>query len=399
MSERNVISEKNQLRSLARQYGIQGTYHDVFGRINEPPAEALVSVLRMLGAHAETMSDVAGALRERRNSLAQRAIEPVLVAWDGAPLHLKLRLPLQLAETPVRYCVVLEEGEARAGQCRENPCAKSLPRDVEGSRYVVRKLTLPETIPHGYQRLYLQIGALELESQLFSAPSRSFAPVQRDAHRWGLFCPLYALGFENSWGAGSFSDLAALTEFAAQLGADMVGTLPLPATFLSEPYNPSPYSPVSRLFWNEFYLDVTRLAEFQSSPAAKALINTASFADELERLRAAPLVEYRQIMTTKRLILEELLCCLLNKPSDQRGEFERFLSTHPGAQDYAEFRAKTEREGKPWQRWPSASRDGKLRAEDYDASVKRYHLYVQWRAQEQMQALGEKSDAGARRCI
>jgi hypothetical protein len=40
--------------------------------------------------------DLAGALRQRRQSLMQRIIDPVVVAWDGGP-WLKLRLPGPLA--------------------------------------------------------------------------------------------------------------------------------------------------------------------------------------------------------------------------------------------------------------------------------------------------------------
>ena len=43
----------------------------------------------------------------------------------------------------------------------------------------------------------------------------------------------------------------------------MVATLPLLAAFLDEPFEPSPYSPASRLFWNEFYLNIERIPEFQ----------------------------------------------------------------------------------------------------------------------------------------
>ena len=49
-----------------------------------------------------------------------------------------------------------------------------------------------------------------------------------------------------------------LHDFARALsprGIGVVATLPLYATFLDDPYDPSPYSPVSRLHWSEVYLD------------------------------------------------------------------------------------------------------------------------------------------------
>src|SRR5439155_1186316 len=84
--------------------------------------------------------------------------------------------------------------------------------------------------------------------------------------------------------------------------------------------------------------------------------------------------DYRRAMALKRTILEELLRYLMRRPSKRRKSFENFIAAHPIAQDYAAFRAKVERERRPWEHWPAASRDGALKAGDYDQSVKRNHL-------------------------
>jgi 4-alpha-glucanotransferase len=96
----------------------------------------------------------------------------------------------------------------------------------------------------------------------------------------------------------------------------------------------------------------------------------------------------------KRGVLEEALRCLLRDSSERRADFENFIAAHPMARDYAAFRAKVERERKVWERWPAASRNGTLKAKDYDKKVFQYHLFVQWQAHEQMAALGEKAQAG-----
>ena len=54
------------------------------------------------------------------------------------------------------------------------------------------------------------------------------------------------------------------------------------------------------------------------------------------------------------------------------------------AQDYAEFRAKTERERKVWGHWPADNRQGKIHRDDFDDFAKLYHLYVQWQCAEQI---------------
>ncbi len=387
------MSEKHLLHRLASLYGVQTAYYDIAGRWVESPPEAIVRVLGMLGAPLERMHDIKDALRQRRELLWQRVIEPVIVAWDGRPVKLKLRLPGRLADAAANYKVVLESAESREGQCHGVPGINAPEQSVEGQRYVTRSLLLPDRVPPGHHRLHLQVGGLALEAHLIAAPSQAYAGVDSQAKSWGLFCPLYALASENSWGAGDFSDLESFVDFAGRFGAGAVGTLPLLAAFLDEPFNPSPYAPVSRLFWNEFYLDVERIPEFHSCPAVRSIIANG-FVTQLEALRGAPLVDYRRLMTLKRRVLEALLHCLLSQSSERRADFERFIAEHPLAQDYASFRAKVERERKPWQQWPEIPRDGVLRSADYDEKNKQYHLYVQWQTHQQMGAVGDKSKTG-----
>src|SRR5947209_5350013 len=82
------------------------------------------------------------------------------------------------------------------------------------------------------------------------------------------------------------------TELVAKLGGGMVATLPLLAAFLDEPFEPGPYSPASRLFWNEFYLDVLRIPELRRCPSAQALLQSSPFLQEVRELKSEPLVEY-----------------------------------------------------------------------------------------------------------
>jgi 4-alpha-glucanotransferase len=388
------MTESTLLHNVARLFNIQTIFYDVFGRLMQPPPEAILRVLRILGAPVERMDDLADALRQHRQFLWRRGIDPVIVAWDGAPIRLKLRLPSPLAALEPRYRIALESGEVFEGKGQTDSRTNTVERSIEGVGYVTQWINLPEKLPLGYHSLHLQFGDRTFESYVLSSALQSYGAADAEARRWGLFCPLYAFASQKSWGAGSFADLKRLIGFTRQRGGDFVGTLPLLATFLDEPFNPSPYAPVSRLFWNEFYLDVPRIPEFQRCPVARAMIRSSGFQSELERLRAAPLIEYRQLMALKRSTLEALLQTLMNRASKRRAAFERFIETHPQAQDYAAFRAKVEREGKAWELWETSHRDGRLEAGDYDERSKQYHLYVQWQAEEQMDALAEKAKTG-----
>src|SRR5262249_9519084 len=131
--------------------------------------------------------------------------------------------------------------------------------EVEGVTYQAKCLALPETLPLGYHRLTLEIGGRQFETLLMVAPPKAYMPPNTATQQeWGLFLPPYALHTERSWGSGDFADLEALAAWIAELGGTVIATLPLLSSFLDAPFEPSPYAPASRLFWNEFYIDLTR---------------------------------------------------------------------------------------------------------------------------------------------
>jgi len=390
-----TASQEHLLHHAARLFKVQTVYYDASGRLINPPAEAILRVLRILGAEAASMSDIPHAVRQRRQFLWQRGIEPVVLAWDSDPLRVRLRLPSRLAENSVHYAIAFENGQTTTGTCDEET-APSPGHEIEGTRYVTRRLLIRESPPPGYHQLELRVNDLTFACTLLASLREAYGAAESGTKRWGLFCPLYALRTQHSWGAGNFSDLERLLDFAAHRGASFVGILPLLASFLSELFNPSPYAPVSRLFWNEFYLDIEKIPEFRQSPGAIRLFESADFQREIESARAAPLVDYRRIMRLKRALLEKMLRQLRLRHSSRSAGFEQFIASHPRATDYAAFRAKVEREGKGWQDWPANNRDGTLQAGDFDERARDYHVYAQWLAGEQLEELRQnRQRAGA----
>ena len=154
-----------------------------------------------------------------------------------------------------------------------------------------------------------------------------------------MFLPLYALHSSHSWGAGDFGDLRRLRQWAASVGADLVGTLPLLAAFLDEPFEASPYSPVSRMFWNEFYLNVEEIPDLTASPAAQDLLDSAAFREQIESLRSEPFVDYRRQMAMKRQVLMKLTRSVFESLPERRAALEQYAAGHPRLDDYASFRA------------------------------------------------------------
>jgi 4-alpha-glucanotransferase len=383
------------LHQLAESYGVQTAYEGVRGRRVEATPDALMAALRALGAPVERPEAAADALRARQQALWQRPSEPVAVAWDGRTEGVPLRLPESQAAGVLSCRLELEGGESRSWPVAASDLPVTEEAEVEGVAYRAYRLPLPGPLPAGYHRLHVEAGGQRSECLILAAPRKACGPEPGSGDRaWGVFLPLYALRTARDWGAGDFTDLESLFAWVHGLGGGLVGTLPLLPAFLDDPCEPSPYSPASRLYWNELYLDVERVPELQHSAAARDLLASADFRKEKEALRAAPLVEYGRLAALKRRVLEPLAESFFREPSARRDEFEHFVAAHPRLADYAAFRAVGERFGRAWRGWPERLREGTIREGDCDEKSRRYHLYVQWLAEEQLSRLAEKARAG-----
>jgi 4-alpha-glucanotransferase len=381
------------LYELARQHGVQTSYYDVQGRRHGATPEALLAVLQALGAPVARPEDAAGALRAVRQARWRRCCEPVTVAWDGGPAALELRLPAGQDRGQVHCRLELEDGEVRQWACDLTGLRVLRRATVEGVEYVARELPTPSGLPPGYHRLKLAMPGYEGETLVVAAPRRAFGLAADGGRVWGVFVPLYALRSARNWGAGDTGDLERMWDWVRELGGGLVGTLPLLAAFLDQPFDPSPYAPVSRLFWNEFYLDVTRIPELERCAPARQLVSSRAFGKECDVLRRASLVDYRRAMALKRRVLELLAREFFAADSDRQAAFRRWVADCPGVRDYARFRAAVEHQRGGWTSWPARMRAGRLEEGDYDPQAERYHLYVQWVAREQFGALAERARA------
>ncbi|MEA2490984.1 MAG: 4-alpha-glucanotransferase [Acidobacteriota bacterium] len=290
------------LRDLARSLSIETTYIDATGKRQQASREALLA-----------------AVDVRRGKRTERAVEPVTVVWGTA----KPTVTLASAPTErVEWDLLLEDGSWRSGR----------------THAAGNTVTLDETLPFGYHTLHLHTGGKSYGTFVIAAPPKAYAPRQKT---WGLFLPLYAARTRRSWGAGDLGDLLQYAQFVDQYGGGVVATLPMLAAFDDEP---SPYSPVSRLFWNELYLDVTRVPEFDPTEVDHGVLA------HLQQLKD---VDPAAVMREKRRVLERCAARFIATAS-----FERFAET---AREYAEFRA---------------------RIEQRDSAA--YHLYVQYRMSQQL---------------
>ena len=172
----------------------------------------------------------------------------------------------------------------------------------------------------GYFRYRIGVAGRETAGLLIRAP-RACSGLKRG---WGAFAPLYALHSRDSPGVGTFADLSKLTDWVGSLGGSFVSTLPLLASFLDEPFEPSPYMPVSRCFWNELFVDLPSVPEW--TPECGGIGDPP----------AGRHIDYRTLMRGKRAALEKALVRL---GGQRRESFARFVAGHAELRAYAAFRA------------------------------------------------------------
>lgn len=382
------MADRSLLEELAQFHGVQTSFHDGLGQHRVCSDESLVAILRSIGALDEP-ERAADALQRARLEHWRTVLEPVAVAWveDGAPA-IRLRLARDRGHGTFRLSVTFGDGDGvdRQGRLQDLPVTQA--HEEAGEHFVELALSLEQSLPLGRHRMTLDVGGESWEGWIFSAPRRAHA--DESARHWGLFAPLYALWSGRSTGGGDLTDLESLVDLVREMGGDVVGTLPLCATFLGEvPHDPSPYAPVSRLFWNELYLDPARVPEFEHCPAARERLASAAWHREAEALRALPMVDYRRQMALRRSVLEEL-CDHFFEGNDGT-DLSRFVEEKPAVLDYARFRATTETRAEVWHCWPERLREGLLEPGDWDERSFRYHLWAQWRTTEQLKAVCDRA--------
>ena len=247
-----------------------------------------------------------------------------------APIHLDPALPVMVSGTPT-------DAELLVGGAM-----------VEVTLGADR-LGLPTGLPVGCHPLRVEADGHVTESIVVVAPAAmpGFDPSERSSC---LFAPAYAL-WERDDPLPSYAHLARLARQAADSGVDMIATLPLYAAFLDAPFDPSPYSPISRLHWNEVYLSDDGLPE---APVPDL----------------GGVVDWRELARRRR---GQLLRAAIDADDQLVGQLDRFMAAHPDIGSFARFMASRESSG--------------------DLIVERSHVLAQYLADRELRAIGRDGSA------
>ncbi|MBB1424962.1 4-alpha-glucanotransferase [Shewanella sp. SG44-2] len=185
---------------------------------------------------------------------------------------------------------------------------------INDKRYCQYRLMLDNaTLNLGYHQVDLAFNhdpqrKDTLHGQLMVAPStayqgRSAQPFNNNKESWGLNAQLYALRNEAQWGIGDFGNLAELIEYAANAGADFILLNPLHAVDISQPDNPSPYSPTDRRRLNPLYIQIEAVDEYK---ALNGELLSQKWQQKRLVLNQAHLINYDEVHSLKYAAFEKM---------------------------------------------------------------------------------------------
>ena len=331
--------------------GLEAEYRDAFGNLRTVEPEVLTRILEALGAGrgaADRMLPRSIVIRGHADQLLR------LAAAGGLPLRWEIASEHKIAEG-------------------------------EGTSPL---LVLPGALQNGIFRLRVTVtdrqGSLAEDACLIVCRDRAYQGEQTAPRRmWALGVQLYGVRSLRNWGHGDFTDLAALVDLAADLGAAGIGLNPLHALFDNRTSDASPYAPNSRLFLNPLYIDVDAIPEFPG-------LQAAGLQDEVERLRKHDIVDYDGVANAKMRALAlayEVFC--RQGSVERRGAFDRFRQARGSTLvRFACFEWLRRRFGHSWWEWPQEWR----RPDEHTfAALRRTEAestglfeFVQWVAHEQL---------------
>ncbi|MCJ1887124.1 4-alpha-glucanotransferase [Pseudomonas sp. LA21] len=263
-----------QLERLATRAGLINAWLDADRREQRLTPEVQRNVLEALGYPAQSPEQI------------QQSLE-VLDQQDALPAELLIArqgraLPLG-ASAGTRYQLLNEDGsDHHHGRI-----------DHEGR--------LPPVERSGYYHLRMD----GRECVLAVAPPRCPSVLQRcgKASAWGLTAQLYSLRRDGDGGLGDMAALEDLAASAARHGADALAISPVHAMFPAARNIYSPYSPSSRLLFNELHAAPERLL---GEEQVRQAIAGAGLGDEWQRLEQLELIDWHGVALLRDRLLEQL---------------------------------------------------------------------------------------------
>lgn len=384
------------LRHAAQVHGLEPSYLDNWGQSHETSAEVQQGILGALGLQASSLQALNDAEEIRLWQNWNRLVPPTVVTGiKPAPGELTLHLPAAWLSQRVEIVLRLEDGRLERREFSCGSLQTLAEAELRGQRFVRLQIPLFISLPLGYHQLTVRVGDAVASMALIAGPERAWMPDHlRTA---GIAISLYGLRSARNWGVGDTTDLLNFGRWAYQsLGLSFIGLNPLHAIHNRQPFNTSPYLPVSAHFRNPLYIDVDSVPDYVRSTWAQSLTRSPLVQTELAGLRQSEYVEYERIWRLKKLILRLAHRQLERESSPRRQAFDDYCQEADAARRraFATFCALDEavHRERPdiwlFTEWPKAYQDPHSSAvREFTVTHRRsvrFHLYLQWVLEHQL---------------
>ncbi len=383
--------QKTLMDELAGLCGIVPGYYDIKGNYHPASDRTKRALLYAMGYDLNNLDALNEAIEAIKLYPWLDIIEPVHIFSISEPVRIPFYIPVKDnndKKIGIKVSILDEEGKRFEDLMLANLDIKE-ERFIHGRRYIKIEYEPRELRQPGYFDLEVvidhsgsEIDGILKRSKIIIAPRRAYLSPELEKDRcWGLSVNLYSLRSADNWGCGDFGDLKRLISWLSKRGAALIAVNPLHALANTFPFAISPYSPLSRLYKNFIYLDMSDLR-----PAQDILNNELK--REILRLKEEALIDYERIAALKLGALRRTFKSFLEgdyKKNTSRGEeFRRYLINESDDLElFAAYMALSERfQTTDWQEWPAPYRDPE------DPSVKTFieenkedilfFQYIQW---------------------
>jgi 4-alpha-glucanotransferase len=316
------------LEKLLYLQGVGAEFIDCFGNLVHIPAtdrQGILTTMLLPTSFNQHQCDPSEYAQILTDAKVAKRIEQLDVAPWLEPLHrfqwCEIDTPHIDIQLPDNYPFAMqitvfgETIDTLAVTVSSDDCVIVGEYHINGQRYCQYRLELDKPNLHlGYHHISLAfIGDAArphtLYGQIMIAPQVAYQgrmeqlALTGQSRPWGINAQLYALRNDEQWGIGDFGNLAELIDYAARSGADFILLNPLHALDISQPENPSPYSPTDRRRLNPLYIQIEAVHEYK---AIEAELTSQKWLQKKQVINQSQLINYQEVHSIKYAIFEKL---------------------------------------------------------------------------------------------
>ncbi len=413
--KKDISALINELSDIC---GIEPEYWDIFGNKHILTVMNKKALLGAMKLKIDSSEDIVREINERKYKNWKSFIEPVhVVSVSNQPLKIPVYVPVPEGKDnklTLSWYIEDENGE-KDTHIISGEIDVLEQQWIGGTRHI--KINIIDTVLRdiGYYIIHVECkhvesifpdekNSIKKSSRIIVTPDTCYIPPElRNSKTWGLSVNLYAINSARNWGIGDFADLREVVSWVSKLKGDLIGINPLHAIPNTKPFGISPYSPISRLYKNFIYLDVTSIPEVLESEDTQSIMKSEQCRKKLNRLKREKFIDYEKIASLKEEILRQAFDFFHTRhyiEGTPRGmNFRKYISEEGHAlESFALFSVlwecmKEMHKAFAWQQWPqefhSPSNETLLELKKkYEKDVL-FYQYIQWLIDEQLRETSE----------